>query len=101
MAEDEGLRVVLLVVVVHVGDGEELLADALGDLVVAVQVGGGDQPVGIHPLRLVQPQPGELDRVVELVRGGHQQALEDVGQMADSELVVEVDGGFAEGGGHL
>mmetsp|Transcript_31715 Transcript_31715/g.90095 ORF Transcript_31715/g.90095 Transcript_31715/m.90095 type:complete len:624 (+) Transcript_31715:5424-7295(+) len=101
VAEDERLGVILLVVVIDVRNGEKLLARRLRDLVVRLQVSGGHQPVGIHTLALVQPQPGELHGVVKLVRGGHEQALEHVGEVSDRELVMEVDGGFPEAGGNL
>ena len=49
----------------------------------------------------MQPQARQLVGVVELLWGGHEQALEHICQMPDGELVMEVNSRLAEGAGNL
>eukprot|EP00962_Isochrysis_galbana_P036639 scaffold12691_cov108-Isochrysis_galbana.AAC.9 len=70
----------------------------LDERLVPASVGVGGQLVRIDPLRLVQPQLHKLERVGELLRTREQHPLEDAGQVAQREVVVEEGGGLAENG---
>lgn len=61
-------------------------------LAVGLQVRDGDQAICVHAFTLMQPQLAPLGRVVEELRGRHEQALENVGQMAHLQGGGSMDG---------
>ena len=64
---------------------------------VRLQVLGRHQPVPVHPLTLVDEERRELGRLGKEGRVGHEDALEDVCEVANGELVVKVVRRLAEG----
>ena len=96
MAEDERFGLFTSIEVVDAWDLEKFVGNLDNVPVVSLQVLGADETIGVYTLRLVQPQLGQLRNVVEVVRGGEEETLEHVREVADGELVVEVDGSLAE-----
>ena len=78
----------------------EVLKVLLGGLpeqaVKGVEVRRGDEPVGVHPLALVQPEVDHVAGAPDGARRRGEQALKERGQVAEVELVVELDGGREE-----
>ena len=67
-----------------------------GALLVLLLIHQVDQPVAVDALGLVQPELHEPERVLDLLRLGHEHPLEDARHVTNVELVVEVEGGLAE-----
>ena len=73
-----------------------LLHDVLLNLFEVLDVLAVGQLVQVDPVSLVAPEPDDFRRSRDALVAGEQEALEHVGQVAEVEDVVELDGGRHE-----
>ena len=80
----------------HVILGKSFFHCVKRQVFVGLHVGFCDKTIAVDSLGLMQPQSDDSLLIYKLVRLGHQDTAEDIGNVSHIELVMEIHGSLSE-----